>query len=505
MKHQGDTKRPRSVKAKFDPDFDATANGGAVLVEKMLRNLGLRRFVKKYLPSRSKVARYSMEDVVGALLSALLVGGRGLGAVEFMRKDALLSEIFGLAQSAPSAPTTYRVLCELAGLEERNLGDCYEPSAPGLPALDMLGNERREPRLRRLVPETPEAASSERRSDLEHFTAKWAVKCARATSMAQMKTHDWFVVFGDATDLEVDGNCFDAARVGRDGKKILRWQTLMLGAIIVAQQLHEGNIDEGLSMPRLLTQGKRVVGEILGAHQRVLALLDAAYFERQIVDPLSFENHWDFIVCANQQRGVLKRLGEQQPDWAWSESGCDARRGWRRSQVSCFTHEPKGWAAPVTIIARRWEKEDEIPGAWHYSFIATRIEPESMPEELNKKYGYCEALWMLYGTKQGHENHYKTALRDLGLHHPPSCRLGVNQAFYALASAAANAAMVLRWRVVERSERGIMLWRLREIYFHIAGRIRRGARSLEVTLSGCNVGAQRQVLWEHAFAEAGRL
>jgi hypothetical protein len=94
----------------------------------------------------------------------------------------------------------------------------------------------------------------------------------------------------------------------------------------------------------------------------------------------------------------------------------------------------------VTIAARRWQKADEIQGAWHYSFIATRIEPEAMPKHLMKQHEYCEALWMLYSTKQGHENHYKTALRDLGLHHPPSCRLGVDQAFYAIASAAAGGA-----------------------------------------------------------------
>ena len=109
---------------------------------------------------------------------------------------------------------------------------------------------------------------------------------------------------------------------------------------------------------------------------------------------------------------------------------------------------------------------------------------------------------MLYGTKQGHENHYKTPLRDFGLHHPPSCRLGVNQALYALATAASNIAMVMRYRVVAKSERGIAFWRLRERYFQIAGYLRRGSNTLSVYLSGANVGAQRQIHWEHAFAQA---
>jgi hypothetical protein len=47
MKKQGDTKRSRSVKAESDPDFNAAANGRAVLIERMLRNLGLRRFGRR--------------------------------------------------------------------------------------------------------------------------------------------------------------------------------------------------------------------------------------------------------------------------------------------------------------------------------------------------------------------------------------------------------------------------------------------------------------------------
>lgn len=505
MKKKSDTKHRRSAKAKFDQDFDATANGGAVLIEKALRNLDVTRFVKKYLLERSEAAAYAMEGAVGALMSALLVGGRGIGAIEFLRKDSLLSEIFGLAEGAPSASTTYRVLCELAGLKERGLGDCYEASGPARPSLDMLGQEQKEPRLRRVVPETPEAATPERLAELDTFGSKFAIKCAKTIPRERMRTRHWFTVFGDATDLEVDGRCFDAARVGRDGKKILRWLTLMLGGILIAQHLREGSADEGTSMPSLLERAKRIVREIAGPGQRILALLDAAYFEKQVIDPLSFINLWDFIVCANQQRRRLERMAEERPEWEWAESGADAGRGWSRSQVCCFAHMPEGWAAPVTIVARRWQKEGEIEGAWHYSFIATRIAPEAMPKKLIEKHGYCEALWMLYGTKQGHENHYKTALRDLGLHHPPSCRLGVNQAFYAIASAAANAAMVLRRRVVAKEDRGITLWRLREVYFRISGKIRRGSRYVTVILSGGNVGAKRQVLWRHAFAEAGRL
>ena len=215
--------------------------------------------------------------------------------------------------------------------------------------------------------------------------------------------------------------------------------------------------------------------------------------------------HWDFIVCANQQRDVLRRLAEEQSEWAWGETGGDARRGRRTSQVCCSTHRPEGWNHPVTIVARRWIEEGRRDGAWRYSFLATRIEPGAVPKSLLERHRYPSAIWMLYGTKQGRENHYKTPLCDFGLHHPPSCRLGVNQALYAIATAAVNVAMVMRYRVVAREERGIAFWRLRDRYFRIAGRVAETARRLTVRLSGANVDALRQVLWRKAFAAAGRL
>jgi len=231
----------------------------------------------------------------------------------------------------------------------------------------------------------------------------------------------------------------------------------------------------------------------------MLLLMDAAYFERAVLDDLT----WDFIVCANQQRAYLTRLAEQQPMWA--DSGADDRRGWAESQVCCFSHRPEGWCNLVTIVARRWRENGELPGTWHYSFLATRLDSRDLPQNLLKKHGYCSLIWMLYGTKQGHEPYYKTFLRDFGLHHPPSCRLGINQAFFTLAVAAANVAMVLRYRVVDKEERGIEVWRLRQRYFQIAARVIQTGRTLTVYLSGVCVSALRQTLWRNAFAAAGQL
>jgi len=446
-----------------------------------------------------------MEEVVCGLLSGLIVGGKGMKAGECLREDELLSEIFGFAGGVGSPSTNYRVLCELSGLPERKREDCYVKRGPTHAALDMFGQARKKRKMRRVVPERPEAARSDKLDDLDAFTTHFAVRCAKAVKQNVMRLHGWHVVFGDATDLEVDGDCFDAARMGRDGKKILRWQTIKLGPITVAQHLHEGNVDEGVSMPRMLKLAAQGVKDVVGATGRVLGLYDAAYFEKQVTDLLTDGLHWDFIICANQQRDVLQRSAEDQPECVWEETGADARRGWRTSQVCCFKHWPEGWKYPVIVVARRWIEEGELDGAWHYSFVGTRIEPSEMPASLMKKYGYASALWILYGTKQGRENHYKTPLRDFGLNHPPSCRLGVNQAFYAIAVAASNVAMVMRYRVMSKEDSGIAFWRLRERYFRISGYLVKTSRRLTVRLSGVCVDALRQTLWKQAFAAAGRL
>jgi hypothetical protein len=500
MTATGDSKRIGSVRADFDAGFAASPRGGAVLIERTFRSLGVRRAINAHLGARSAEAQISTLAGVSAIMAGLTLGGRGMQACETLREDPLAATIFGLAQ-VPSPSTTYRMLCELAGLRERALADCYAPHGVRQPALDMLGRESRTPQRRRCVPEEPEAAQAKSLEALEGFGQAVAVACGKALPREMMRVAHWYACFGDATDLEVEGNCFDAARTGRDGEQALRWLTLMLGPIVVAQRLGAGNEDEGRTIPAVLARGKACVEKIVGRKARVLLLLDAAYFEQQVVDELP----WDFIVCANQQRDSLRRLAEERPEWEWERTGPDASRGWEDSHVACFTHLPGEWKKPVTIVARRWREKGDLPGAWHYAFLATRLGPEDLPREWRSKYGYRQAIGMLYGTKQGRETHYKTPLRDFNLHHPPSGRLGVDQAFYVLATAASNIAMVMRYRVVDKEERGIAFWHFRERYLAIAGYVVRGGRTLTVWLSGANVDAKRQTLWRRAFAEAGQL
>ena len=66
----------------------------------------------------------------------------------------------------------------------------------------------------------------------------------------------------------------------------------------------------------------------------MLALLDAAYFERQVIDPLTDELRWDFIVCANQQRDVLHEA---------------------RTRESLQNATSRFWPAPSALVPTRRE------------------------------------------------------------------------------------------------------------------------------------------------------
>jgi hypothetical protein len=501
MTRSSDTKRPRSVKLEIDPGFAATPLAGGVLIEQTLRSLGVLKTLMTYLPARSEQADYGAAEFAYAAICALLLGGDGIAMMGPLRGDSELREIFGLTQAASDA-TSYRLLCEMAGLPQRAFAETYAPAGPTLERLDMFGEVQLPVHHRRLVPETPEAAAPHKLRSVRRAERAMARKCLKVLRRQLVRLHGWTVVFGDGSDLEVEGRCFDAARLGRNGERLLRWMTLWLGPVLVDQVLLAGNADEGRSLPKQLRRAAPLLREAAGTG-RLLALLDAAYCEWPVIKQLVKLGDW--IVCANQYRGMLTRLATGQPESVWQPCGPDARRGWEESEVCLMTHLFEGWAMPVTIAVRRWRERDELPGVWHYSFLATNLAAEALPRELVRRHGAAGALWQLYGTKQGRENHFKTPLRGLGLHHPPSGRLGVNQVYYGLAAMATNVAMVMRYQVVPKAERGITVERMRQWFFQVAGYVVRGGRRVVVRLAGATLDRLRQAQLLEAYANARRL
>jgi hypothetical protein len=503
MTPAGDTTRPRGVDAAFDDKSNFTPHAGAILTEKVLRGVELWKTMNRCLPARPLGSGYSTVEALYPLVCALAVGGRGISAVETLKNHADDCRIFGL-EAIPSAATVYNALCDVAGLKQRTLDEAYEPvEEKGLARMDLFGDVKKAPARRRLVPETPEWAPEENLKKIRDFEEAMARRCMRAQSQKIARTMGHWIVFADASDLEVEGTCFDAADLVYTGERALRWFSTMFGPTIVAEDVGPGSRDEGLTMPGVLERAGRTIKGEMGKGP-VLTLMDSAYYEKQVVERLR-EMEWKFIVGANQQRPHLTRLAEDRPEGSWAATGPDPRRKWAESEVAVFNDHPGDWAFGVTIVARRWRAEGELPGTWNYSFVATDLGPEDLPKREIKRHGFAPLIWMLYGTKQGRENHYKTALRDLGLHHPPSGRLGINQAFYALATAMANVAMVIRYRVLKGEDRGMTWWRFRQTYMTLAGRVVETGHRVKVWLSGAGLSAKLKQAWLWAFEAAGEI
>ncbi len=505
MTIQGDTSRPRSVKAEFDPEQTSTPRAGAVLFERVMRSLGVFGFLSRWLPSRSLHARYPMVEAVYGLIAGLLLGGRGLSAAEVLREDGEAARIFGLGKGVAEEATMNRVMGELAGLAPRAREEAYEEAGPRQPSMGLFGGERKAPRRRRRTPEAPEEAGDEARGVLEGMVTESARACLKALPAKVVRTGGFLIRFGDGTDLEVEGRCFDAARVGHTGKKHLRLVGLRLGPVTIAEEIGEGARGEAGVLTGLFGKAEGLTREIAGKKGVVLDLLDSAFLQKDVLERLWSQTSERFIIGANKMRNRLTVLAEEQPGDIWKETGPDESRGWLRGQVGVFLHRAEGWSRSVTIVARRWQEEGEMPGLWRYAFAATDLAWDDLPKTKRKRFGYARTVWMLYGLKQGCENHYKTLLSDFGMHHPPSSRLGVNQAFYAVAAVAVNIAMVIRYRVLPREERGMRFWRVRCYYARLAGVVTQSARQLLVRLAGGSVDEERQRLWMTAFRAAGGL
>jgi hypothetical protein len=527
------SKRTRTVKVEQDTGTRATAHGGAVLADKLLRRLGVLGALRRHLPERSPDAAYPAAESSYALIAALILGGRGISAAEMLREDAAAAAAAGVEGCVPEEASMHRVLTEVAGLEPRAREDAYEPVGVWQPRMDIGGDVRPGPKLRRVRTGRVEAACEDTLKSLGALLASMARSCFKKLKLRDATVLGFVPVFGDASDIEVRGECFDAAARGRDGQKHMRLFTLMVGPILAALDLRPGNTDEGNHLPRMIRAAGATVKQLGLKGMRRLGLFDSAYFENGVVRALN-KVRWRFIIGANQMREILSRIVSEQPRTQWTDTGEDARRGWIESGVCAFTHLPGGWDAPVTIVARRRREAGDLPGVWRYAFVGTNLEASDLPAAAVKQYGYAQLIWMLYGTKQGRENHYKQLLDEIGLHHPPSGRLGLNQVFYTLGAVASNLAMVLRYRVLGQApppcraedgqpidtddaapamrkskaparDFGMTLRRVREKYFQVAAVVKRSGRTLTVRLMTAGHTAERRLAWMSAWHAASSL
>lgn len=505
MASSRDTQRIGGINAEFSDSFTATAHGGAALCAQVLRRLNLRGILQNHLPSRGPNAMFSAVDGVFAWIAALMLGGQGFSAAEGLRRDAQACTILSIPQGGvPEEATMYRVACDLAGLEQRDFDKTYEciEKQERLPAVDIFGTVIKAPTHRRIVPEAPEYMKQANKEKMNKTHDAIALACISRMNASTFDLGNYRVLHVDGTDVEVRGSCFDAARKNRKGDRSLTWMTVKQGPVTLAQELSAGASDEGASAPAVVAHGVGVLKKS-GYKGRILVLKDSAFCEAACLEK-DRDLGLYYITGANQMRDPMRKVAEQLPVETWKKCGSDAKRGWNNIQINTFSYMAETWKQKETVVVRRW-KED-LTGEWHYAFVVTNMEKGDIPGKLLKKHGYCASIWMLYGSKQGHENYYKRTLTDLGLHHPPSGRMGAAQVFYTIGSMTANILALISYKVMSKKDRGIRLARLLRDYIVVAAQVVWSAgRRLLVRLSGQGFTPERRERWLAAFACAGRL
>lgn len=500
MAGKGHTKRPRSLKAEFS-EKEATPAGGAAMIERVFRRIGLRKFMDKSLPKRS--GRYSMADVVEQIIEGLLLGGKGFQATEPLRQDPLVAAIFG-HQQVVSDETIYRVMCDLAGLKQRQFDTAYVPIEHQQARIDMYGNEKQQRSHRRIVPDEPEAMPTVLLRQLEKMLCDLARMVADRLPMKMFTTCGMIPITIDGSDLEVRGRCFDAARTNRHGDQALELMALRVGALYLAARVLPGATDEGRTMPEVITTTAPTVREITGKRP-LLYMIDSAGAEQPIIDAIDQIPGAHYLIGANQHRAILARIASEQPEHIWKSLGPDDLRGAAEVQIGIFLHKPGNWGNVQTVVVRRWRAKGEFETApWHYAFIFTRLNPSDLTGSKVKRYGFAALCWMLYDSKQGHENHFKMLLSDLGVHHPASGRLGASQAFALVSAMAANLYVALQG-LLPRKQRGMRLRGFIDYYVRIAAELIHSGEALLVRLAGGAVDAVRKQRWLRLWAAAGRL
>ena len=488
-------KSDRTVNASFDENLIATAYGGLALAERAAVRTGLWRTLGKELPGRERASGYDFVAGFAATAYGLLAGGHGFSAGELIRDDEVVKRILGLEKGLPADCSIHRIFCDAAGIPWRKQEDWYEPDKDRYEHKER-GRDRSFVRGRRKVAEEEEQADEEMLQALDRVTETWVPKLIGATLKKVMSWGHWHPVFGDATQLEVTGRCFEGATIDHNGNRSLQWLVVFLGPYLTAQLLRRGSEHEATGIPPLLEQTALMAQSSGLKTHRMLALMDSAYGCKPTLDALH-KLLWHYIVGGNDLRKPLEKKAQEMPANIW-KPGVHPEPKFRDVAYGCFYYQAGTWKQKELVVAVRYRKPGEL--FFTYQFVFTSLDRNKVKGDRKRLHtsSFEETVFMMYHHKQGRENGFKNPLTDMHLHHPPSGRFGANQIFYAVASLAVNLYVAISRMGMPKEDRGIRLSTMRTTYFQIAATVAVTARQTTVRLS-TGIGKKRRNRWLAAF------
>jgi hypothetical protein len=449
-------KQIHSCKINFSQE-NVTSFAGIVLTERLAMRLGLWGVLEKRL-GRRRGSHYSWVDVFKPMTVGLLTGSQGISAAESIKEDVSLKKLLSLKKIADQSQI-WRIMEEVGHLEGRG--------------------------------------------EMRKVQTEWAKRIIRRVPINKIKRFGFVPVFGDGTLLEGSARREGSKYIKGKGHGML-WNTCFIGPVLAMSHLSGKGEGENRYLRSALPELSSEILKPLKLHRDALILMDSLHGDEptlQDIEACSLK----YIVGANKL-SESKKILALMPESSWYKTEADQKQGIAESAVcSCWIQCP-GWKEKRLLIGRRFRRDSEL--FREYSAVITNLDPEDVKHLLKKNCPYPQVVWKLYSMKSAMENHYKDALNDLGLHHPPSEKYLRNAGFYAMASLALllgtaveligskgrSSLSLIRKDATKRrrpTPSKMRLWRLRRTLFALPGRIAQHAKTLTVTLLGISPMIQR--------------
>lgn len=459
-KRQKQQKKKKRATHSIRIDFaeaNVTAFGGVVLAERLASRLSLWTQAEKLLPMRSGL--YSWLDVLKTATAGLLTGAKGTFATEEVRRDAALLNLIDVA-GAPEEATFWRSLEQLGEMQKSGV--------------------------------------------LPEINYNWVRKILGSSPRNLVMCDGFLPVFLDGSLLEGSPRREGTKTLSKKGAGLI-WTTCFVGPLLAAQRLAgEGEGEQSCARAMLPDVVEKVL-KPLRLRDRALVLADSLHGDGPTLDDLEGLG-LRYVIGANKLKATEATLA-QQSEVVWSHEGPNASLQWSDSGLCVCWLQCADWPQKRLLVGRRWMKEGEF--IWNYSGLITNLTETDVSHICGEPAGFAQAIWRLYDRKMGMETHYKDALSDLGLHHPPCQEIVRNAGFYAVASLAHTLGVGVDLLGSANAERGsdtrkdgakrkrprparMRLWRLCRRLFTLPAQVVRHSRVLRVTLLGVSEVVRRE-------------
>lgn len=283
-----------------------------------------------------------------------------------------------------------------------------------------------------------EAGVGDLRLLLRSFTG-WALKRARP----EMVRHAGMLeAFFDDTQIEVDGKCFEGAKINYDGNLALSWQVLFVGpfvadAVMGSPADHKEPLVSGVCgkdvsayLPQMILENRSLWSGVPSYLYADSASSAGKYLEA--IDG-AFER-WS--VSYNKWTGPLEDQSAALPEESWSAL---ENEKWRdgslhQTQYNWLRYQPGGCATPKLFgVVRHRRADGDL--FWRYGFVACKEHAQIKD---------ARAAFERHRLKGDKERAFSELLSDFDLHRPPCQSLVANNAYYLLGSLAYNLLQALK-------------------------------------------------------------